>query len=309
MRARYVKELTEGSRVDATYVMRSKEARMARTGDAYLALTLADRTGAMPAVLFRPTAIASAVPVGAAVSVVGSVARYRGALRLRVDSLAPARAWSAEDFVPCSLRPATELEADFTALVRSVTDLRLRSVLRKIFGPASFRAEFFAAPASRSHHHAFRGGLVEHTIAVADVCSLLAQRYDGVDRDLLVTAALLHDVGRVDELSCDTRISHTDQGRLLGHVVLGLQRVKAALANGLADSDQAVLLQHVIVSHHEEFKYGASTGAATIEALILRHADDLDVKTAGFSSLLGGATSQNCERRAEVGESPDRMSA
>lgn len=290
MKPRFITELVEGARVDSEYLIKSKELRTARTGDPYLWLEISDRSGTMPAVLFRPGGTARSLPVGAVARVSGSVAKYRGRPRVTVEALAPAESWDPEDFLQPGRRPANEVEAEFTALVRSVRDPGWRTLLRRVFGDAAFRSAFMRSPASQSHHHAYIGGLVEHTIAVADSCSHLAGRYDGVDRDLLVTAALLHDIGKVDEIECETGVMYSDAGRLMGHVILGLQRVERALPASGTDARRSLLLQHAIVSHHGELEWGAPKQPATLEALILHHVDNLDAKTAGLSALLAGAT-------------------
>lgn len=290
MKARYITEMTEGMRVEAEYIVRSKQLKTARIGDPYLLLEIADRSGAMSAVLFRPGSVASVLPVGSVARITGRVARYRGRLRLSVDSLVPAESWEPEDFLAPARRPSSELESEFTTLVRSIGDRGLRSVLRRVFGDKAFRTAFMGSPASQSHHHAYAGGLAEHTIAVATICVQSADRYDGVDRDLLVTAALLHDIGKVDEIVCGTGIGYSDAGRLMGHVVLGMQRLTAALEGSGVGARRALLLQHAIISHHGELEWGAPKQPATLEALILHHADNLDAKAAGLSSLLSGAT-------------------
>ena len=290
MKPRFIAELVEGARIDAEYVIRSKELRTARTGDPYLWLEIADRSGAMPAVLFRPSDTARSLPVGAVARMAGSVAKYRGRPRVTVETLTPAESWDPDDFLQPGRRPAAEAEAEFTALVKSVRDAECRDVLRRVFGDGAFRGAFMRSPASQAHHHAYVGGLVEHTIAVAAICADLAGRYDGVDRDLLVTAALLHDIGKVDEIECETGVMYSDAGRLMGHVVLGLQRVASALSTSRAGERRSLLLQHAIVSHHGELEWGAPKQPATLEALILHHADNLDAKAAGLSALLAGAT-------------------
>lgn len=290
MKPRFIAELVEGARIDAAYVIRSKELRTARTGDPYLWLEISDRSGAIHAVLFRPSDTARSLPVGAVARVAGSIAKYRGRPRVTVETLVPAESWDPDDFLQPGRRPAAEVEAEFTALVRSVRDAECRGVLRRVFGDASFRGSFMRSPASQSHHHAYVGGLVEHTIAVSAVCAQLAGRYDGVDRDLLVTAALLHDIGKVDEIECETGVMYSDAGRLIGHVVLGLQRVARALSTTSLGERRSLLLQHAIVSHHGELEWGAPKQPATLEALILHHADNLDAKAAGLSALLTGAT-------------------
>ena len=291
MKRNYVNELAEGCKVEAPFALRSKEMRAARTGEAYLSLELADRTGQIPAVCFRPSQEASAVPVGAVVQVTGTVTTFRGVKRVSVDSLRPAQRWDAEDLIARGVRSCEELTGEFKALVNGVSDPELRKVLRAVFADRSFFERFAECPGSQAYHHAYLGGLIEHTIAVATLCRSLADQYANVDRDLLVTAALLHDIGKCEELSFDTAIEFTDEGRLVGHVVLGLRTIRDALAKTRVrvSAERMMLLEHAILSHHGELEWGSPKRPSTMEALLLHHADNLDAKAAGFSALLAGA--------------------
>jgi 3'-5' exoribonuclease len=291
MKRHYVNELAEGSKVDAPFALRSKEMRAARTGEAYLSLELADRTGQMPAVCFRPGQEASEVPVGAVVQVRGTVTTFRGVKRISVESMRPAQRWDAEDLIARGVRSREELAAEFKTLVNGVSDPDLRRVLRAVFGDRAFFDRFAECPGSQAYHHAHLGGLLEHTVAVATLCRSLSEQYARVDRDLLVAAALLHDVGKCEELRFDTAIEFTDQGRLVGHVVLGLRIVREALGRARArvSPQRMMLLEHAILSHHGELEWGSPKRPSTMEALLLHHADNLDAKAAGFSALLAGA--------------------
>ena len=292
MKSQFAAELTEGCHVDAPFAVRAKEMRIARTGDAYLALELADRTGQLPGVWFRPTRELISVPVGSVVTVRGTVTRYRGAKRISIESLRAAETWDPSDMMASGPRDEAELIASFKALVASVTDAGLRAVLRAVFGDAEFLKRFSRCPGSQSYHHAYLGGLLEHTIAVAELCRSLGATYAYADSDLLVTAALLHDVGKVDELEFGTAIEYTNAGRLLGHVVLGLRRVREAVTGGRVrvDDDTLARLEHAVLSHHGELEWGSPKRPATLEALLLHHADNLDAKAAGFCSAVAGAS-------------------
>ncbi|TFG36062.1 MAG: HD domain-containing protein, partial [Candidatus Aminicenantes bacterium] len=149
---------------------------------------------------------------------------------------------------------------------------------------------FCACPGSQSYHHAYLGGLLEHTVAVADNCAHVAGRYQGVDRDLLVASALLHDVGKVDELTFETGVGYTDEGRLIGHVVLGARRAREAAARAGTDATVLLRLEHAMLSHHGELECGSPKKPSTIEALLLHHVDNMDAKSAGFAQVLSGAT-------------------
>jgi 3'-5' exoribonuclease len=165
-----------------------------------------------------------------------------------------------------------------------------RGLLRAVFGDKEFFARFSECPGSQSYHHAHLSGLLEHTVSVARLARVLAGMYAQVDKDLLVTAALLHDLGKVEELGFDTGVEYTDEGRLLGHVVLGMQRVRSTAERVGLSREQTLGLEHAILSHHGELEWGSPKRPSTIEALLLHHADNLDAKATGFSSALAGAS-------------------
>jgi 3'-5' exoribonuclease len=292
MKANYVNELAEGARVDAPFALRAKEMRAARNGDAFLALELADRSGQLPAVCFKPRSEASSVPVGSIVRVKGVVTTFRGVKRISVDSLRAEGTYDPEDFIAAGARSRDELVVEFKAHAATVRDPQLRKVLRAVFGDAEFFDRFSRCPGSQTYHHAYSGGLIEHTATVASMCRTLADQYPQVDRDLLVCAALLHDIGKCDELVFDTAIEYSDQGRLLGHVVLGIQRLHVAIARSRIRVDEARLmrLEHAMLSHHGELEWGSPKRPSTFEALLLHHVDNLDAKASGFAALLGGAS-------------------
>jgi len=291
MKSQYVNELAEGTRVDAQFALQMKEMRATRSGDAYLALDLADKTGRVPAVYFRPDAEATAIPVGSVVRARGTVTSYRGTKRISIDSMKPARQWEAEDLIASGPRPREELVDELRALVASVQSADLKAVVRSVFADREFFERFVRCPGSQSYHHAYVGGLLEHTVSVAGMCRSLAAQYPGVDVELLVAAALLHDIGKCDELSFETSIEYTDAGRLMGHVVLGIRRVHDAIGRVRAprSAERLMRLEHAILSHHGELEWGSPKRPSTIEALLLHHIDNLDAKAAGFSALLGGA--------------------
>jgi len=292
MKANYVNELAEGAKVDAVFALRSKEVRATRASEAYLSLEIADRSGQIHAVYFRPAPEASAVPVGAVVRVRGTVTSFRGSKRVSVESLSAASSWDSEDLLAAGTRSSEELVTEFMTLVRSVSNPELRRVLGAVFGDKSFFDRFVRCPGAQSYHHAYLGGLLEHTVAVASLSRSLGEQYPHVDQDLLVAAALLHDVGKVDELSFDVAIGYTDAGRLLGHVVLGINRLHDVVTRGRVkvSADRMARLEHAVVSHHGELEWGSPKRPSTFEALLLHHADNLDAKAAGFSELLAGAT-------------------
>lgn len=292
MKTQYVRELAEGSRVDSQFALRSKEMRATRSGEAYLTLELADRTGRIPAVFFRPPGTASSVPSGSVVKIQGVVSSYRGTKRISVEHLVPSAEYDPADLVESSRRDKAEVISELKAVAASVRNRELRRVLKAVFTDDGFLERFALCPGARTYHHAYLGGLIEHTLAVAAICRMLGTLYPGVDGDLLVAAALLHDIGKVDELTYDTSVDYTDEGRLLGHVVLSERRLREAVRDlkPAISADVLTALSHAILSHHGELEWGAPTRPSTVEALLLHHADNLDAKAAAFLSFAGSAT-------------------
>lgn len=290
MKTELAASLVEGRRVDSVFSMRARELRSTRHGEAYLAMELADRSGTIPGVMFRPDPSALSVPAGTVVRVQGVVTTYRGMKRISVEGLSPAERYDVADLLPRSARERKEAVKELRRLAESIGDAGLSRVVRSIFGePALFRL-FAALPASVSGHHVCVGGLLEHTIAVAKACAAYQAVCPNLDYDLLVAGALLHDVGVVDAIRLGAGFEITTEGRLLGHAVLGERRVNAACsAVGEAlSSERAAHLSHLVVSHHAG-GCGSSVEPCSLEALVLSRIDALDRDAAAFEGALKGA--------------------
>jgi 3'-5' exoribonuclease len=254
-------------------------------------LEVADCTGLMPAVMFRPGSLDESVPVGSVVRVRGLVTTFRGVRRVTADSLEPVDDFDPRDLLAAGTRDRDELVAELRGLVRRIRDQRVRSIVRAIFGSPGFIDRFSASPASAGRHHAYVGGLLEHTVSVANLCVMLSSAYPQADADVLLAAALLHDVGKVEELSADTSIGLTDAGHLIGHVVLGERMVSTAIreATRPLPEQTALRLMHAVLAHHGEREWGAPRCPCTLEALLLHHADHTDAQAAAFVEAVSGA--------------------
>jgi 3'-5' exoribonuclease len=258
---------------------------VARTGDPYLVLDFGDRAGRLGGVMFRPDDAALEAPSGTVVRVSGVVTSYRGVRRLEVRAMEATSDYDRDDLVAGPVRDTCVLLGCFEYLRGEIGEPSLRVLVERVLSEPGTMERFVEAPASTTRHHAYRGGLLEHTVAVATTCQHVAQVYERVDADLLLAAALLHDVGKIDELAFDTYARYTDQGRLVGHVVLGERRVARAAESlvGMLADEVRLKLSHAILSHHGELEWGAPKRPSTLEALLLHHVDNLDAKLAGFS--------------------------
>ncbi|MCE5254442.1 MAG: HD domain-containing protein [Actinomycetia bacterium] len=287
-----VRELTPGSSVESVYLLSSKETRQTKAGKPFFKLRVSDRTGTVECTVWETDWMHPGIEVGDLVLVTARVTEYQNKAQLEASRVAPAPPGSAQprDFLPSTYRDVDELRGFLQFHIESVQDRDYRALLEIVFGDPDFSEAFCSAPAAKLYHHAYLGGLIEHTVAVADLCEFVGQQYGRVDRDLLLTAALLHDVGKTGELAFETTIDFTDAGRLIGHVIQGVTLVSDK-AKQLPSFPEAKLQQllHCIVSHHGELEWGSPKRPKTIEALILHHVDNLDAKVKGFLEIVEGS--------------------
>lgn len=295
MERQFTVGLAAGERVDAMFALRIKEMRASRTGEAYLSLEFGDRAGAIGGIMFRPSREAESIPTGTVVHVRGTVTTYRGVLRVSVETMRPAGRYDLRDIMPSGPRDSDEMLEELRGHVRALHDRGLGLLVRSVFADREFMTRFKSCPATRAVHHAYIGGLLEHTVAVAGICRTMADLYPQVDADLLLAGALLHDIGVVDTLEFQTSIELTDTGRLLGAPVLGERRLTAALAGSTMVPPQVVdQLAHMMLSHE-----GSATDGPlcprTLEATVLAAAHALDARSAQYIAV--------GQRAGSVGES------
>jgi len=286
------RSLPDGAAVRACFCLVDFQLARTRTDQPYLRLTLSDRHGPVEARVWEGAEeLIPRLSIGSYVGVQGRIEFFNGQLQLCVESLEPLRVelGDLDLFLPRSARPQAELECELVHLIESVAQPALRELLCACLGANSeIGRGFRLAPAAKYNHHAFLGGLLEHTLSVAGVCDRLAEHYGpGVDRDLLVTAALLHDVGKVREIDARAGFPYTDEGKLLGHILLGLQIVTDAARDLPAlPPARLLLLQHLIASHQGRYEWQSPREPATLEAVILHYADDLDAKLQQVRELI-----------------------
>ena len=256
------------------FAIRDPELRLSRAGEPYLWLRIADRTGSLDAVRFRVGPSGAQTPASLA-RITGDVSSWRGSLSVRVATLEPVESFDRSDLVPTTPQDTVALRRRLNRALGSIADDGLRGLVREVFSEPGVAARFAECPATESGHHAYLGGLLEHTVAVVDACARLARAYPSVDAGLLTAAAILHDLGTVDALDFDVAIETTERGRLLGHIEPGISRLQAAARRRDADPDHVLRLAHAIASHHGGT--GVSRRApATLEAFVLASADALD---------------------------------
>lgn len=298
---KYINALKEGERVNCVFFCRTKTTAMTKNGKEYINVILQDRTGTLDGKIWNPSSpgIRDDFEAMDFVQVTGDVIVFNGSLQLNVSSAAKAEsgAYDEADYLPASERDTEEMYQELLDLIRSIQNPYLSKLASKFFTEDPvFIAEFKKHSAAKRVHHGFIGGLLEHTLGVAKVCNFFAANYPYLNRDLLLTAAVFHDIGKVYEISPFPENNYTDDGQLLGHIVIGCEIVSDA-ARQISGFPTVLLreLKHCILAHHGEFEYGSPKKPALAEAFALYYADDVDAKLETFKEALATPAGQNGE--------------
>lgn len=286
----FVVDLMEGEPVTSFFLAKQVQVRQRRTGEPFLTLVLADRSGEVSAVMWEGVADAAKdLTDGDIVKVQGVPGTYQREQQVTLTRLRKAapEEIQPDDYLPRSAQDPAVLLDRLREVVDAMQEPHLQRLLRELLGDAAFVPIFTIAPAAKAIHHAVLGGLLEHTASVVGLCRLLADYYPGLDRDLLLAAAMLHDVGKVRELAWDRGFDYTDAGRLLGHITLGSLLVEERI-RALPDFPEGLAHQllHCILSHHGELEWGSPKRPKTLEALALHYAEDLDGKINSFMNFV-----------------------
>jgi len=282
-KTQFVDQLKEGDRLDDFFLVKTARLAETRAGKPYLILEVADRSGEIGGPIWEQAEELQGIcRIGQFVHLNGQVSSYQGKLQLKIDAVLAVDRTEVDlaDFVLVGSQDRATLARELQTLVASVKNPYLKKLLHSFFKKEPMWQRFQDSPAAKGIHHAYLGGLLEHSLSVAQVADTLAAHYAGVDRSLLLAGALLHDIGKVEELVMEVAlIDYTPQGRLKGHLVMGSEMVAEAAAH-IKDFPPELLtqLQHLILSHHGRQEFGSPTVPMIIEAFVLSFADDLDAK-------------------------------
>jgi 3'-5' exoribonuclease len=287
---KFISDISAGDSVSDVFALAEKSMAHKRDGNPFLNVVLADNSGRIKGVVWDNVAqIASAANQGDFVRVTAQAGEYRGMIQLVVKSISsvPAADVAPEDFLPASTRDADKMFERLKSLTDSIASPGLRSLIEACWEDADLVRRFKRAPAAKKMHHAYLGGLIEHTLSMATLADKVAGHYAGVDRDLLIVGAVLHDMGKIRELAYDMTIDYTDEGRLLSHIAIGLEIVQEKIQS-LAEfsPEQAALVKHMIVSHHGAREYGSPEPPKTIEAVLLNYIDEIDSRVNAIRGLM-----------------------
>jgi 3'-5' exoribonuclease len=294
----------EGRYFDGFFLVLMKQQRMTKNNKPYLNLILADKTGQMEARVWDPSdpRIVRDFERGDVLKVRGCVTRFDDRCQIKVDQLRKAQTGEAAltDMLPATLLDVGELWGRVQATVESITNHDLKRLLEALLGEPEIARAYREAPAARQLHHAWLGGLLEHVVSLLGLAEKVAQHYPLLDRDLLITGVILHDIGKIRELTWATGFDYSVEGVLLGHIQMGVDLVEKTIA-GLPNFPERLrtLVLHLILSHHGKLEFGSPKLPMIPEALALNFVDDFDAKMMAVISEF--------EKSAREGKGPDEL--
>jgi len=289
MGKKFISELKEGDQLQDVFFVSEKVLATGKTGKPYLSLKLSDKTGTIDGKVWDKVDVLNGVfDKDDFIQVKGNVQLYQGTAQLvigDIKKITDITNINIDDFVPESGKDLNQLWQEFLGLGKKIKDPFISRLFTKVFVEDSFIQEKLRVfPAAKSLHHAYKGGLLEHTLNVAKLAELVSNFYgDMLNKDILIFSALFHDIGKIRELSFSFATNYTDEGRLLGHIILA-DELLVKKASEIPNFPQQLLniLRHILISHHGEYEFGSPKKPKTLEALVIHFLDNLDAKLNGF---------------------------
>lgn len=309
----FVQDFTAGQNVSDIFALAQAQRKEAKNGP-YWQLTLTDRSGSIEGRIWFPQSQNhDGLKAEQFVAVTGQVASFKDQLQMSISDLTvldPAEAGlDMADFLPCSAVPPEALLEEIERFLADELKFKpWKTLCKNILHDEHVRAALRTAPGAKAIHHAHVGGLLEHTLGVMRLCRAICVLYPGVDKEILIVGALLHDLGKAFELTHGISREYTDEGRLLGHIELGLETLSPFLRKAKDLPDELGLhLKHLLISHHGELEYGSPRRPKTVEAFILHYADNLDAKINTVQAALAGPDAEDASRWSEYQRSLSRF--
>lgn len=288
---RYIQELREGSAVKDVYLCKQKNVATTKNGKEYYNVILQDKTGCVDAKVWEPNSFGIAdFNAHDYVFINGDVTSFNGALQVNIKQARVAEEgdYDPKDYFPVSSKNVEEMFAELLGIIGTIKNPSLKELLDAFFvKDEAFIKAFKQSTAAKTVHHGFIGGLLEHTLSVTKLCDYYCKTYPVLKRDLLLTAAICHDIGKVREISLFPENDYTDEGNLLGHIVMGTEMVTDKMRE-IPNFPKTLgnELKHCIVAHHGKLEFGSPKTPALMEAVALNYADDTDAKLEMFTELV-----------------------
>lgn len=286
----YVSGLEANQVITTIFLVKGKEVLSKKTGEPYLSLTLGDKSGDLPAKMWENVEdVTPTFDRDDFVKVKGLVQVYRNKQQLTIHRIRRCQETEIDiaDYFPKTTKDVEGMFGELLSLVNQINNPYLKELLVNFLNDSEFVFKLKEAPAAKTLHHAWLGGLLEHTLSLCRLCQVVAQHYPEIDLDLLITGAILHDIGKTEELSYSRSFAYTTEGQLLGHMILELDLVNQKIAQIAGFPPKLkTLIQHLIISHHGEYEFGSPKLPMFPEALVLHCLDNLDSKLASMQALI-----------------------
>jgi 3'-5' exoribonuclease len=290
----YLKDIKQGDKVVSSFLVTEKNMAFSQKGFPYLTVRLKDKSGGIEGKVWENAVeFDRQFKKGDIIFIEGRAASYKNSIQISITDIKKI-AW--EEVEPADYLPA--VKADVNAMfnemigyIEKVNDKYLQALLNAFFQEEKTLCLFKRAPAAKGFHHIYLGGLLEHTLSVVRLLEKVSDHYPGLNKDMIITGGILHDIGKIYEFSYDNIIDYSDEGRLIGHIVMGVEMINKKITDIPDFPVQLALeLRHIILSHHGEFEFGSPKRPKTLEALVVHYIDDLDAKFNAFQTLMTDST-------------------
>ncbi len=290
MKKVFVKEINENDKVESIFLVKQKSISFTKAGSPYLNLTLIDKTGEVNGKVWEQAEkLAKLFQKDDFVKIKSTAVTYQNSLQLNISSIIPLSPSEIDitNFLPQAKNDIEQTFLKLKAIIEEVSNAHLKKLLDLFIADDQLIRLFKLAPAAKKMHHVYLGGLLEHTLSLSNLILQISKHYEGLNVDLLLTGGILHDIGKIHELTYSRSFDYSDSGRLIGHITLGVEMINEKIRL-IPDFPQelAVELRHLIISHHGEYQYGSPKRPKTLEAFILYYLDDLDAKVEEIQSFI-----------------------
>ena len=297
---KYINTFQEGEQISDIYYCKQKIQATTKAGKSYYSLSLQDKTGSVDAKVWELNNAIEHFEAHDFIRVEARVTSFNNSLQLNVSRIRRAEVteYVMSDYMPCSEFSTDDMMHELGKIIEGISTPGLKALLESFFGDKKFVTSFTNHSAAKSIHHGFVGGLLQHTLAVTKICRFMSSAYPILNKDLLITAAICHDIGKIDEIADFPINDYTDAGNLMGHIVIGAMMIRDKIKE-LRESgtDFPKVLEeeliHCILAHHGELEFGSPKKPALIEAVVLSMADNMDAKIESFTEILGETGNSN----------------
>lgn len=295
----YIRNIKQGDKVFSSFLVTEKNMAFSQKGFPYLTVRLRDKTGEIECKVWdNAVDFDRRFKKGDIISIEGKAASYRNSIQISIIDInkIPWEEVEPADYLPAVKADVNVMFSEMTGYIEKVKDKYLQALLNAFFQEEETIVLFKRAPAAKGFHHIYLGGLLEHTLSVVCLLEKVSEHYPELNKDMLITGGILHDIGKIYEFSYNNIIDYSDEGRLVGHIVMGVEMINKKIA-GMPDFPQqsALELRHIILSHHGEFEYGSPKRPKTLEALIVHYIDDLDAKFNAFKTFIADSTNPDSD--------------